>query len=142
MEQTYKSLNREFERSQSRAEAVTDRIDLVEDVAGALFDEWRQEIDQYSNPKLRRLSSQQLKRTQRRYTDLLRAMRVAENRMQPVLSTFQDQVLFLKHNLNARAIASLRDEFGSIENDIAVLIRDMETSIAKADAFIKELAEA
>ena len=67
-------------------------------------------------------------------------MRVAENRMQPVLNTFQDQVLFLKHNLNARAIASLRNEFASIENDIASLIRDMEASIAKADAFISELA--
>ncbi|MEC7380561.1 MAG: DUF2959 family protein, partial [Pseudomonadota bacterium] len=59
---------------------------------------------------------------------------------QPVLNTFQDQVLFLKHNLNAQAIASLRNEFASIENDIASLIRDMEASIAKADAFISELA--
>jgi len=112
----------------------------VEEVADALFDEWQQEIDLYASAKLKRLSSQQLKRTQRRYADLLRAMRVAENRMQPVLNTFQDQVLFLKHNLNAQAIPSLRNEFASIENDIASLIRDMEASIAKADAFISELA--
>ena len=49
-------------------------------------------------------------------------------------------MLFLKHNLNAQAIAYLRNEFASIENDIASLIRDMEASIAKADAFISELA--
>ena len=67
-------------------------------------------------------------------------MRVAEYHMQPVLNTFQDQVLFLKHNLNAQAIASLSNEFAFIENDIASLIRDMEASIAKADAFISELA--
>lgn len=140
LQQTYKRLNHEFERSQDRAAVVGDRIDLVEEVADALFDEWQQEIDLYASAKLKRLSSQQLKRTQRRYTDLLRAMRVAENRMQPVLNTFQDQVLFLKHNLNARAIASLRNEFASIGKDIASLIRDMEASIAKADAFISELA--
>jgi hypothetical protein len=68
-------------------------------------------------------------------------MRVAEQRMQPVLNTFQDQVLFLKHNLNARAVASLREEFGAIENDIVALIKDMEASIAKADEFIEDLAE-
>jgi hypothetical protein len=61
--------------------------------------------------------------------------------MQPVLNTFQDQVLFLKHNLNARAVASLREEFGAIENDIVALIKDMEASIAKADEFIEDLAE-
>jgi hypothetical protein len=68
-------------------------------------------------------------------------MRLAEQRMQPVLNTFQDQVLFLKHNLNARAVASLREEFGAIENDIVALIKDMEASIAKADEFIEDLAE-
>ncbi len=142
LQNTYQSLNRELERSQARADVVRDRIDAVDDVATALFVEWRQEIDQYSSAKLRRLSNQQLKQTQRRYHDLLRAMRHAEQRMQPVLRTFQDQVLFLKHNLNARAVASMRGEFGSIENDVAELIRDMEASIAKADAFIEELAAA
>ena len=141
LQKTYNTLNREFERSQDRASMVSERIDLVEDVAGALFAEWRQEIDQYSSAKLRRLSNQQLKSTQRRYRDLLRTMRLAEQRMQPVLNTFQDQVLFLKHNLNARAVASLREEFGAIENDIVALIKDMEASIAKADEFIEDLAE-
>lgn len=142
LQSTYQSLNREFERSQARAEVVRERIDAVDDVATALFVEWRQEIDQYSSAKLRRLSNQQLKHTQRRYHDLLRAMRHAEQRMQPVLRTLQDQVLFLKHNLNARAVASIRGEFGAVANDVAELIRDMEASIAKADAFIEELAVA
>jgi predicted nucleic acid-binding Zn-ribbon protein len=141
LQKTYNNLNREFERSQDRANTVSERIDLVEDVAGALFAEWRQEIDQYSSAKLRRLSNQQLKSTQRRYRDLLRTMRLAEQRMQPVLNTIHDQVLFLKHNLNARAVASLREEFGAIENDIVALIKDMEASIAKADEFIEDLAE-
>ena len=35
-------------------------------------------------------------------------MRLAESRIEPVLKSFRDQVLFLKHNLNAKAIASLR----------------------------------
>jgi hypothetical protein len=38
-------------------------------------------------------------------------------------------------------VASLREEFGAIENDIVALIKDMEASIAKADEFIEDLAE-
>jgi len=66
-------------------------------------------------------------------------MRSAEARMEPVLRAFQDQVLFLKHNLNARAIDSLQGELGSIETDVAQLIREMERSIAESDAFISSL---
>ncbi len=50
-------------------------------------------------------------------------------------------MLFLKHNLNAQAISSLQDEFASVKADIALLVREMEVSIAEADAFIKAMAE-
>jgi hypothetical protein len=108
-------------------------------VANALFKEWETELEQYSNDKLRRASAQQLTQTRERYTPLLGAMRRAESKIDPVLMAFRDQVLFLKHNLNAQAIASLQGEFMSIENDIASLIKEMETSIAEADSFIKAI---
>ena len=77
--------------------------------------------------------------TRRQYQGLIRAMRSAEARMAPVLQAFQDQVLFLKHNLNARAIDSLQGELGTIETDVAQLIREMEKSIAESEAFIRSL---
>lgn len=59
--------------------------------------------------------------------------------MEPVLSIFRDHVLFLKHNLNARAISALQDELSSIETNVADLIADMEASIAQSRAFIDEM---
>ena len=73
------------------------------------------------------------------YKELIKAMRRAEGKMQPVLVAFRDQVLFLKHNLNAQAISSLQGELGSIQSDVAVLIFDMEASIAKSQAFIEDM---
>ena len=67
-------------------------------------------------------------------------MKRAESKIDPVLLAFRDQVLFLKHNLNAQAIASLHDELASVEADIALLIKEMEASITEADAFIKAMA--
>ena len=88
---------------------------------------------------MRRASARQLAQTRQRYTPLLRTMKRAEATMTPVLTTFRDKVLFLKHNLNARAIASLRQEGVAVETEITALIRAMEAAIAEADAFLKTL---
>mgnify|MGYP003632191981 FL=1 len=135
----YDRLNDEYEDSKAAAKAVTERIDAVEDVSEALFDEWEDEIELYSSASLKRQSAAKLSQTRRQYQGLIKAMRSAEARMEPVLRAFQDQVLFLKHNLNARAIDSLQGELGSIETDVAQLIREMERSIAESDAFIGSL---
>jgi hypothetical protein len=68
-------------------------------------------------------------------------MRRAEAKIEPVLAAFRDQVLFLKHNLNARAIASLQDELDSVEADIAVLVQELEAAIAQADTFIQAIGQ-
>lgn len=135
----YEALSAELERSEASAENVRQRIDAVEDVSEALFREWDGELDQYTNDKLRRASARQLAATRERYTPLMRSMRRAEAKIEPVLSAFRDQVLFLKHNLNAQAVASLQGELASIETDIDALIEEMESAIAEADAFIKAI---
>lgn len=139
LQKKYEELNREFQRSESRAKEVRERIASVEDVATALFREWQQELGQYTSPTLKADSQRQLDATRRRYDGLLAVMKRAANRMDPVIATFRDQVLYLKHNLNARALAQLDSTNRSLEADIARLISDMETSIREAETFIKEL---
>ena len=66
------------------------------------------------------------------YKRLIKAMKRAEKKIQPVLVAFRDQVLYLKHNLNAQAISSLKNELVSIEDNVAGLVREMEASIREA----------
>lgn len=139
LQKKYDELNREFQRSESRAKEVRERIAAVEDVAEALFREWQQELSQYTSATLKADSQRQLDATRRRYDGLLAVMRRAANRMDPVIATFRDQVLYLKHNLNARALAQLDSTNRSLEADITRLIADMEASIKDAESFIKEL---
>ncbi len=139
LQRKYEAMNVEFKRSESRAKEVHERIDSVEDVAEALFREWEQELKQYSSDSLRRESQRQLDSTRRSYDNVLKLMRRAAERMDPVLATFRDQVLFLKHNLNARAIASLDTTNRELEEDISRLIADMEASIRESEMFIKTL---
>jgi len=137
----YDLLKAEYDRSNSKAEAMRNRIDSVEDVAEALFDEWEAELSQYTNDSLRRTSERKLTQTRQHYAQLISAMKRAETKIEPVLLAFRDQVLFLKHNLNAQAIASLQSELVSVEADVALLIKEMEASIAEANAFISAMAK-
>ncbi|MGV7228256.1 MAG: DUF2959 domain-containing protein [Nitrospirales bacterium] len=139
LQDKYNTLNEEYERSETKAQAVHDRIASVEDVSQALFEEWEAELKEYSSAKLRRSSQTKLTQTRRQYAQLIKAMKRAESKMPPVLAKFKDQVLFLKHNLNAQAIASLKSELGSVESNIKILIKEMETSIKQADAFISSM---
>jgi len=139
LEDIYDRLNSEYESSAADAEEVSDRIDAVENVAEDLFSEWEQELEQYSRADMRRTSANLLKDTRTRYSKLMKSMRRAESSMEPVLVAFHDQVLFLKHNLNARAIGALRNELDSIERDTAKLIEQMQKAIAEANAFIDSM---
>lgn len=137
----YNTLNAEYERSETKAQAVRDRIASVEDVSQALFREWEDELKEYSSANLRKSSQAKLTQTRRQYAQLIKAMKRAESKMPPVLAKFKDQVLFLKHNLNAQAIASLKSELGSVESNIKILIKEMESSIKQADAFISSMTK-
>jgi hypothetical protein len=139
LEKTYDRLNDEYEDSVDKADAVSSRIDSVENVAEDLFDEWEDELEQYSRDDLRRDSAALLRDTRNRYSQLMKSMRRAERSMDPVLTAFKDQVLVLKHNLNARAIGSLRNELSSIERDTAALITQMQKAIAEANEFIASM---
>jgi len=139
LEKTYDRLNTEYDRSVAEAADVTERIDAVESVAEDLFKEWEQELEQYSRADMRNSSAKLLKDTRSRYGKLMTSMRRAESSMKPVLAAFHDQVLFLKHNLNARAIGALRNELDSIERDTANLIAQMQKAIAEANAFIDSM---
>lgn len=141
IEKTYNRLDDEYQKSDAAAKEIHERIADIESVAKALFAEWSKELKQYSDASLRRESERKLQVTQQKYEQLLATMKKSESRIAPVLDAMRDQVLYLKHNLNARAIQSLREEVVKIDKDVDVLLQAMQQSIAEADEFIREMKE-
>lgn len=137
LEKTYTALKNEYDGCASQAETVHKRIREVETVAADLFAEWDKENAQISTPSLRTASRQQLTDTKQRYEELHNALVSAEETMSPVLKQFNDYVLYLKHDLNAQAVASLKGEAANITAEISRLIEQMNKSIARADEFVK-----
>ena len=139
LKKAYDKMESEYNRSQKAAEKVSKRIDDVESVADALFDEWQDELKLFKSAELRRSSKEQLRETKTHYQEMLASMHAAEESMAPVLQTFHDNVLFLKHNLNAQAIGSLGSEFSSLKTDIDELIEKMNAAIAESNAFLAKI---
>ena len=139
LETTYKKLSSELQSSEDSAETVRTRIENVESVADALFSEWTTELGQYSSADLRRKSEAKLIQTRTRYNSMLAAMKRAEQRIDPVLKPLRDQVLYLKHNLNARALAAIKGELVKVDAQVDQLVKDMNRSIAEADRFIQSM---
>ena len=57
------------------------------------------------------------------------------------MQAFHDQVTYLKHNLNARAIKSLKVTAARIDTQVQSLMVDMEKSMKEADAFVASLKD-
>lgn len=136
LQEQYEATLTSYEASEDQASEVTYRINSIDKVGTALFDEWADEIEQYSSAKLKSQSRIKLKDTQRKYNRLLKTMRKAESKMFPVLAALKDNTLYLKHNLNAKAIGSLENEYQSIKSDVNALIKEMNVAIKESQAFI------
>lgn len=54
-------------------------------------------------------------------------------------ASLQDNVLYLKHNLNSRAIASLKGEFANINADVTRLVSAMQKTIDESNKFVEQL---
>lgn len=139
LEVVYNNIENQYEASEEAVANVRSRIEAIESVSTALFAEWSQELEQYTNASLRRESERQLTATKASYQKMLDAMLKAEQKMQPVLATLKDNTLFLKHNLNAAAIGSLQNEFASLKVDIDSAIKQMNAAIEESNRFISTM---
>jgi hypothetical protein len=141
LERFYRKMEAQLEESEEKAQQVRDRIASIEQVSADLFQEWEGEIGQISSAERRRQDQAKLRDTRKRCDQMVRAMKRASAKMDPVLTAFRDEVLYLKHNLNASAINSLSATSAEIERDIASLIREMQASIAETQRFLATLQD-
>ncbi|RBP48570.1 DUF2959 family protein [Arenicella xantha] len=139
LEKKYKRMAKAVAASEDKAAELDERIQSVNRVAEDLFDEWKDELGQYQSSSLRRASEKNLQTTKARYADIYQKMKVSQSRIEPVLRVLQDNTLYLKHNLNARAVSSISGEVVIIESQVEDLIQQMEASITESNRFVKSM---
>lgn len=135
----FERLRSDYDQAKSRSEALSHRIVKVESVAQDLFSEWESEISKLKTPKYSQGSRQKLRDTKVRFAKLQVTMHKTEKDLAPVLSALEEQVIFLKHNLNAQALGSLQGEALSIEGDFKSLSLSIHKSISESQIFLSNL---
>ena len=136
LEQRYQRMASAVDKSEAKASELTARISSVGKVANDLFAEWEEELNQYQSASLRSASQNNLNATKARYQKIYQKMQESSAKVEPVLQVLQDNTLYLKHNLNARAVSGLSNEVLVIEDKVRALIAQMELSINESKSFI------
>lgn len=139
LEAIYNRMKKSLDQSQTRVKAIDSRLNAVETVSGDLFKEWKTELNEYTNPKLKANSERQLRDTRARYDKMMTAMTSARKKVDPVMAVLSDHTLFLKHNLNAQSVGALKSEVAGVEKEVAALIKEMQSAISDAESFIKSM---
>jgi hypothetical protein len=142
LESKYSKLSAILDESEKSAEDVKTRVIKVRDVAVSLFQEWKSELSDYSNQELRRDSEKKLDKAKMEYAAMMASMKIASDRLEPALKPLRDNVLYLKHNLNAKAIMALNAEVIRVEEKVDNLIEELSRSIADADEYVKRMESA
>ncbi len=136
LEKKYERLSRQVEKSSDTIEELDDHLSDIDRVSRDLFKEWESELDLYNSKALRDDQARKLALAREQFAKMRDRMQVARNRVDPVMAVLNDNVLFLKHSLNAQALAALRGQAALLEGQVDDLIRDMQIAIQEADAFI------
>ena len=139
LEEQYERLNKKVERSRDSIDELDDRLSSIDRVSSDLFDEWESELDLYNSAALRSDQEKKLADARKQFWVMRERMQVARNRVDPVMAVLGDNVLYLKHSLNAQALAALRGQATLLEGEVDALIRDMQIAIDEADAFIANM---
>jgi ElaB/YqjD/DUF883 family membrane-anchored ribosome-binding protein len=141
LETQYKRLSREVERSQDSIDELDGHLSDIDRVSEDLFEEWEAELGQYNSAALRADQARKLKLSRKQFATMRDRMQTARDRVDPVMAVLNDNVLYLKHSLNAKALDALRGQASMLEGQVDALIRDMQVAIDEADAFIANMRE-
>ena len=139
LEQKYKRLSKEVDRSRDAIKDLDEHLSDIDRVSEDLFEEWESELDLYSSAALRSDQEKKLALARRQFSTMRERMQTARNRVDPVMAVLTDNVLFLKHSLNAQALDALRGQASVLEGKVDALIRDMQIAIEEADAFVSRM---
>ena len=139
LEEKYTRLSKDVDRSQEAVDELDDLLEAIDRVSEDLFEEWESELDLYSSAALRADQEKKLGFARSQFASMRQRMQKARDRVDPVMAVLSDNVLFLKHSLNAQALAALRGQTVQLESQVDALIRDMQIAIDEADAFIERM---
>lgn len=139
--ETYSDLKSDYDDIKDEVDDVTSRLNRVDALAKALFKEWLVEANEFDSTEYRRKSLAKRGQTMRSFNKYMKSTRKIEAGMNQSLKALQDEVIFLKHNLNSQIVSQFNVKLANIEKDMEKIIVKIEKSIQGTDSYIKEIRQ-
>lgn len=140
LEEKYKTLKSENEKTEKKAGDIQKSSDSVTRVAESMFAEWEAELNQYYSENLRSGSELRMQEAKGQYNKFINAMTLANEKAGPVLAAFSDLVLFSRHDLNSDTAESLTIELDAAAEKADSFFQEIDAAIGEADALVNLLA--
>ena len=135
----HRDLTRAIDRSEDRREDVRRRVADMESEAHTFFAQWMKSLDEISSESLRQRSQARLNEARVRYGEILTEGRTASAMFEPLMGALRDQVVFLGHDLNPSAIASLKPDAEKLNAQAESLLSGIERTQRKISGYIASL---
>ncbi|MCK6460067.1 MAG: DUF2959 domain-containing protein [Planctomycetes bacterium] len=137
----YEKLVDTVENSEDQADELRNRIEKMQAEAVPVFDQWTKDLEAYSNPEMRQRSQARLSAARERYDAVVAAVEPVLVEYEAINQSFRDHVLFLKHDMNPAALATIQDDVRRIAKDAASLDGRFNSGRAAAMAYVESSAQ-
>ncbi len=137
----YEQLVDVVENSEDQAEDLRKSIEKMQAEAVPVFDQWTKDLEAYSNPEMRQRSQARLSAARERYDAVVAAVEPVLVEYEAINQSFRDHVLFLKHDMNPAALATIQDDVRRIAKDATSLDSRFNGGRAAATAYIESSAQ-
>ena len=136
----YKKLQKEMETLEKKRVTVSTRSSEMNAEAAKLFKSWEGSTAAISNPDLRQRSEQRLTTAKQRFDEIRTAGQSATALYAPFMTSLQDQVTFLGHDLNPGAVAALKPDAEKLNAQAQELYAAIDKTTAIANSNISRLS--
>jgi uncharacterized protein YhaN len=135
----YAKLQKAMDGIEKNRAEIAKRADEMNAEADALFQSWSVSMAGISDPGLRAKSEKRLVDTRVRYADIEAQSRTASGLYTTFMRTLHDHVIFLGHDLNDSAVASLKQEAATLDAKAKELFVAIDQATGAANANIAAL---
>lgn len=126
--------------SEEQGETLRDSVEPMRDAADALFRRWTKDMEAFGNSRMRQRSQTRLDETRTSYQSIVGASQAAQIALDAFHDDLRDHATFLRHDLNANSVASLRGDVRQLREQIEGLDMRFDATVAAARAYVESAA--
>ena len=137
----HKELVRAIDDSEDQTDDLRKSVERMQAEAEPVFNQWTKDLEGYSNPEMRQRSQARLAAARERYDAVVAAVTPVLVECEAVNQTLGDHALFLKHDMNPAALATIQDDVKKVAKEAADLDGAFNAGKAATRAYVDSASQ-